>query len=204
MRFETKDLTPQDNYKLLIGGILPRPIAWVSSISLKGEINLAPFSFFTVASANPPILCFNPMYNQNSEAKDTLKNIREQGEFVINTVSASQLEVMNKTCHSVEHNIDEFDYAGIKKVPSDFITPPRVSDAIVSFECRLNQIVDLGDETLSGHLILGDVIAVHVADDAVYDGKIDSDKLDAIARMSGADYSLTRERIQLSRVVTKS
>lgn len=199
MRFETKNLTPQDNYKLLIGGILPRPIAWVSSISLKGEVNLAPFSFFTVASANPPILCFNPMYNQDAEAKDTLKNIREQGEFVINTVSASQLEVMNKTCHSVDHNIDEFDYAEIQKTPSDFIAPPRVSDAIVSFECRLNQIVDLGDETLSGHLILGDVIAVHVADDAVYDGKIDSDKLDAIARMSGADYSLTRERIQLSR-----
>ncbi|CAQ81643.1 flavin reductase family protein [Aliivibrio salmonicida] len=199
MRFETARLTPQENYKLLIGGILPRPIAWVSSISSSGEVNLAPFSFFTVASANPPILCFNPMYNQDAEAKDTLRNIREQGEFVINTVSATHLEVMNKTCHGLAHDIDEFEYAGIKKAQSDFVTPPRVANAIVSFECRLNQIVDLGDDVLSGHLILGDVIAVHVADEAVYDGKIDSDKLDAIARMSGADYSLTRERVQLSR-----
>jgi flavin reductase (DIM6/NTAB) family NADH-FMN oxidoreductase RutF len=96
MRFETNKLTPQENYKLLIGGILPRPIAWVSSISNNGEVNLAPFSFFTVASANPPIVCFNPMYNQGGKAKDTLRNIREQGEFVINTVSASHLDVMNK------------------------------------------------------------------------------------------------------------
>jgi flavin reductase (DIM6/NTAB) family NADH-FMN oxidoreductase RutF len=199
MRFETANLTPQENYKLLIGGILPRPIAWVSSISADGDVNLAPFSFFTVASANPPILCFNPMYNQDAQAKDTLRNIREQGEFVINTVSASHLEVMNKSCHNLAHGTDEFEYAGIKKAESCFVKPPRVANAVVSFECKLNKIVDLGDQALSGHLILGDVVAVHVADDAVLDGKINSDKLDAIARMSGVDYSLTRERIQLSR-----
>jgi flavin reductase (DIM6/NTAB) family NADH-FMN oxidoreductase RutF len=199
MRFETNKLTPQENYKLLIGGILPRPIAWVSSISNNGEVNLAPFSFFTVASANPPIVCFNPMYNQGGKAKDTLRNIREQGEFVINTVSASHLDVMNKCCHELPHNTDEFEYAGIKKAESYFVKPPRVADAVVSFECKLNQVIDLGDQALSGHLILGDVVAVHVDDDAVFNGKIDSDKLDAIARMSGADYSLTRDRIQLPR-----
>ncbi len=199
MQFETAKLTPQENYKLLIGGILPRPIAWVSSISPEGDVNLAPFSFFTVASANPPVVCFNPMYNQDGQAKDTLKNIREQGEFVINTVSASHLEVMNKSCHNLPREQDEFDYAGIEKAQSSFVKPPRVADAVVSFECKLKQIVDLGDDALSGHLILGDVLAVHVADDAVFDGKINSDKLDAIARMSGLDYSLTRDRIQLAR-----
>ncbi|MFT5593805.1 MAG: flavin reductase (DIM6/NTAB) family NADH-FMN oxidoreductase RutF [Oceanicoccus sp.] len=199
MRFETAKLTPQENYKLLIGGIVPRPIAWVSSISVDGHVNLAPFSFFTVASANPPIVCFNPMYNQDAQAKDTLRNIREQGEFVINTVSASQLDVMNKSGHNLPHDTDEFEYAGITKAESDFIKPPRVANAVVSFECKLNQIVDLGDQALSGHLILGDVIAVHVNDNAVADGKINSDKLDAIARMSGDDYSLTRERVQLGR-----
>jgi len=199
MRFETAKLTPQENYKLLIGGILPRPIAWVSSISADGNVNLAPFSFFTVASANPPILCFNPMYDQDHQAKDTLRNIREQGEFVINTVSASHLEVMNKSCHNLPHDTDEFEYAGIKKAQSYFVKPPRVADAVVSFECKLNQVIDLGDQVLSGHLILGDVVAVHVDDDAVFNGKINSDKLDAIARMSGVDYSLTREKVQLTR-----
>lgn len=199
MHFETAKLSPQENYKLLIGGILPRPIAWVSSISRDGHVNLAPFSFFTVASANPPILCFNPMYNQNAQAKDTLRNIRDQGEFVINTVSASDLEVMNKSCHDLPHDIDEFEYADIKKAESYFVKPPRVANAVVSFECQLNQIVDLGDQALSGHLILGNVLVVHVDDDALSNGKISSDKLDAIARMSGVDYSLTRERIQLSR-----
>jgi flavin reductase (DIM6/NTAB) family NADH-FMN oxidoreductase RutF len=199
MRFETAKLTPQENYKLLIGGILPRPIAWVSSISVDGHVNLAPFSFFTVASANPPIVCFNPMYNQDAQAKDTLRNIREEGEFVINTVSASQLDVMNKSCHNLPHDTDEFEYAGITKTESDFIKPPRVANAVVSFECKLNQIVDLGDQALSGHLILGDVIAVHVNDNAFADGKINSNELDAIARMSGDDYSLTREKVQLGR-----
>lgn len=199
MRFDTEKLTPQENYKLLIGGILPRPIAWVSTVSINGHVNLAPFSFFTVASANPPILCFNPMYTQDAQAKDTLRNIREQGEFVINTVSAAHLDVMNKSCHNLPHDEDEFEYAGINKAESSFVKPPRVKDAVVSFECKLNQIVDLGDDALSGHLILGDVVAVHVDDDAVFEGKINSDKLDAIARMSGVDYSLTRERIQLSR-----
>jgi flavin reductase (DIM6/NTAB) family NADH-FMN oxidoreductase RutF len=200
MRFETAKLTPQENYKLLIGGILPRPIAWVSSISADGDVNLAPFSFFTVASANPPILCFNPMYDQDAQAKDTLRNIREQGEFVINTVSASHLEVMNKSCHNLPRDTDEFEYGGIIKAQSDFVKPPRVADAVVSYECKLNQIVDLGERAMSGHLILGDVLAIHVDDDAVFDGKINSDKLDAIARMSGADYSLTRDKIRLSRV----
>lgn len=199
MRFDTARLTPQENYKLLIGGVLPRPIAWVSSISNAGDVNLAPFSFFTVASANPPVLCFNPMYTQETQAKDTLQNIREQGEFVVNTVSARHLEVMNKSCHNLPRDTDEFEYAGVEKTVSSLVTPPRVADAVVSYECRLNQIVDLGDQILSGHLILGDVLAVHVADEALFDGKINSDKLDAIARMSGNDYSLTREKVQLSR-----
>lgn len=199
MRFETAKLTALENYKLLIGGILPRPIAWASSMSSDGLVNLAPFSFFTVASANPPILCFNPMYDQDARAKDTLRNIREQGEFVINSVSASQLKVMNESCHNLPHDVDEFEYAGINKAESSFVKPPRVADAVVSFECQLNQIVDLGDQALSGHLVLGDVLAVHVNDDAISNGKIDSDKLDAIARMSGDDYSLTRERVQLPR-----
>lgn len=199
MIFKPQELSPSQIYKLLIGGVLPRPIAWVSTVSLQGHINLAPFSFFTVASANPPVICFNPMYNDRAMAKDTLNNIRQQGEFVVNTVSAAQLAVMSKSCHDLPSDVDEFDYAGVAKAPSEVVTPPRVADSIVSYECRLNQIIDLGDQALSGHLILGDVVAIQVADSALFEGKIDSDQLDAIARMSGNDYSLTRDKVQLAR-----
>ncbi|HAU66953.1 MAG: flavin reductase family protein [Arenicella sp.] len=186
-------------YKLLIGGVSPRPIAWVSSVSSAGVLNLAPFSFFTVASANPPILCFNPMFSGNGTSKDTLRNIREQGEFVINTVGFSDLERMNKTCHEVPADIDEFEYAGIPKSASSVVAPPRIADAVVSFECRLNQIIDLGEAALSGHLILGDVVCVAVRDDAIDDFRIDPNQVDAIGRMAGTDYTLTRERTQLKR-----
>jgi len=199
MLLRTEELTAQETYKLLIGGITPRPIAWVSSISSDGVGNLAPFSFFTVASANPPVLAINPMFNADGKAKDTLNNIREQGEFVISSVSARQIEVMNKSCHMVAADVNEFDYAEIESAPSSVVTPPRVADSVVAYECKLRQIIDLGDETLSGHLILGDVVAIHVADDALDNLRIDGDKLDSIGRLAGADYSLTRERIQLER-----
>ena len=193
------EVSPQEMYKLLIGSVTPRPIAWVSTVSAAGIANLAPFSFFTVASANPPVLCFNPLHNGEAQAKDTLNNIREQGEFVVNTVSHKDLEVMNESCHNLAPEEDEFEYAGLGKLASEIVAPVRVENALVSFECRLNQIVDLGTEPLSGHLVLGDVVAVHVADEAVDNYRIDSNKLDAIGRMAGNDYSLTRERVQLER-----
>ncbi|WP_163932793.1 flavin reductase family protein [Paraferrimonas sp. SM1919] len=199
MNFTPDTISAQQMYKLLIGGITPRPIAWVSSISNNGEVNLAPFSFFTVASANPPVLCFNPMYNADAQAKDTLRNIREQGQFVIHSVSAKHLEQMNKTCHNLPFDQDEFDYANIEKIPSTVVKPPRIKSAIVSYECELLQVVDLGDQALSGHLVLGEVKMVHVADDAIDNFRIDSDKLDTIGRMAGADYTLTRDRVTLER-----
>ncbi|MBQ4889673.1 flavin reductase family protein [Shewanella sp. MMG014] len=199
MEFLPHTLTAQQMYKLLIGGITPRPIAWVSTVSAKGVPNLAPFSFFTVASANPPVLCFNPMSTDKGVEKDTLVNIREQQEFVINTVSHQDLSVMNQTCHSLPPEQNEFEYAGIETLDSTIVKPSRVKQAVVSFECRLNQIVDLGNQPLAGHLILGDVVAVHVKDDAIDNFKIDADQLDAIGRMAGSDYCLTRDKVQLMR-----
>ena len=199
MQLDPSALSAQETYKLLIGGITPRPIAWVSSISASGVVNLAPFSFFTVASANPPVLAIAPLYNADGVAKDTLNNIREQGEFVVNTVSADQLEVMNQSCHNLAPEVNEFEYAGVEPTDSSQVAPPRVASSTVSYECRARDIIDLGDGPMSGHLILGDVLSIHVADDAINDLRIDSDKLDSIGRMAGADYSLTRDRIQLSR-----
>jgi len=199
MLIDPTALTPQEVYKLLIGGITPRPIAWVSTQSSAGITNLAPFSFFTVASANPPVLCINPLTNAKGNEKDTLVNIREQGQFVVNTVSARHLEKMNETCKPLASDIDEFDIAGVAKSPSAIVVPPRVTDAVVSYECELIDIVDLGDEALAGHLVLGRVVAIHIDDEAEDDFRIDSGKLDTIGRMAGDDYCLTRERINLTR-----
>lgn len=194
-----EELSNQEVYKLLIGGVTPRPIAWVSTISLEGVANVAPFSFFTVASANPPVLCFNPMGMEDGQEKDTLANIRQQQEFVINTVSYQDLAVMNQTCHTLPADVDEFGYANIEKSPASIVAPSLVKQALVSFECKLNQIIDLGHEPLSGHLILGNVVAIHVHDDIIDDCRIDSEQLDAIGRMAGSDYCLTREKVQLLR-----
>ncbi|MDO6775554.1 MULTISPECIES: flavin reductase family protein [unclassified Shewanella] len=199
MLLSPQQLSKQQIYKLLIGGVTPRPIAWVSTISVDGVANLAPFSFFTVASANPPVLCFNPMGMDDGQEKDTLTNIRQQGEFVINTVSYPDLAVMNETCHHIPADIDEFEYANIEKAPASIVKPSLVKQALISFECQLNQIIDLGNEPLSGHLILGNVVAIHVKDDIIEDFRIDSDKLDAIGRMAGSDYCLTREKVKLTR-----
>ncbi len=199
MQISVDSLTPQETYKLLIGGITPRPIAWVSSISNDGVLNLAPFSFFTVASANPPVLAITPLYNADGNAKDTLNNIREQGEFVISTVSANQLEVMNQSCHMVAPEINEFEYAKVESADSTAVKPPRVADSIVAYECKRRDIIDFGDDAMSGHLVLGDVVSIYVNDSAVDNLRIDSNQLDSIGRMAGSDYTLTRDRIQLSR-----
>ncbi|WP_076540808.1 flavin reductase family protein [Shewanella sp. UCD-KL21] len=199
MILSPQQLSNQQMYKLLIGGVSPRPIAWVSTVSLEGVANLAPFSFFTVASANPPVLCFNPMGADEGKEKDTLVNIRQQQEFVINTVSYQDLAAMNQTCHQVAADVDEFDYASIEKVAATNVAPSLVKQALISFECKLNQIIDLGHGPQSGHLVLGDVVAIHVRDDIIDDFRIDSDKLDVIGRMAGSDYCLTREKVNLTR-----
>ncbi len=199
MLIDPNMLEPQQMYKLLIGGITPRPIAWVSSISLDGVVNLAPFSFFTVASANPPVLCFNPLSNAKGQEKDTLRNIREQKEFVINIVSADLLEPMNASCQPLAPEIDEFEFANLEKAACAAVTPPRVARSLISYECKLLDIIDLGSESLAGHLVLGRVVSVYADDQVIDNFRIDSNKLDTIGRMAGDDYSLTRERISLKR-----
>ena len=118
---------------------------------------------------------------------------------MVNAVSASHLEVMSKSSHEVPREVDEFDYVNIAKAASRCVKPPRVAEAIVSYECKLNQIIDFGEGAISGHLVCGDVVTIHVQDHAIQEGKIDNETVDAIGRMSGPEYSLTREKTQLSR-----
>ncbi len=193
-------------YKILIGSVLPRPIAWVSTIDKNGITNLAPFSFFTVASANPPVLCFSPGMKQalvdglmTAVPKDTLRNVRETQEFVVNVVSERIQEQMNLTSGEFPPGVSEFEAAGLTPVPSEIVRPPRVGESYINFECKLHQIVEFGDHAGAGSLVLGRIQCVHI-DDAVYEnGRINLDVLQPIGRLSGSQYCTVKERFDMPR-----
>lgn len=195
---------PKDIYKILIGSVVPRPIAFVSSLDKNGIRNLAPFSFFNACSANPPIVCFSASFRPGSgTGKDTLHNIRETGEFVVNIVSEAIAEAMNLTSGDYPAEVDEFVVSGLTPVPSEFVKPPRVGESLVQMECKLQQIVVVSDKPLGAALIIGEVVCFHVDDAIVENFRIDPDKLRAIGRMGGATYARTRDRFDIARPVVK-
>jgi flavin reductase (DIM6/NTAB) family NADH-FMN oxidoreductase RutF len=188
---------PINIYKLLVGAVVPRPIAFVSTISPEGVANLAPFSFFTVASANPPVLCFTTSFRE--PRKDTLVNIRATKEFVVNIVSEEFAAKMNVTAAEFPYGVDEFAQSGLTAVASDFVGPPRVRESHVNMECKLLQTIEVSNQPLGGTLVLGEVVRFHV-DDAIFeDFRIDPDGLAAVGRMAGNTYTRTRDRFDLIR-----
>lgn len=187
-------------YKLMIGAIVPRPIAFVSTLSQDGIRNLAPFSFFTGVSANPPIICFCPMRREGAHPrKDTLRNISDTREFVVNVVSEEIAQAMNITSGEYPPEVDEFELAGLTPIPSDLVKPPRVAEAHVHMECRLYLWMEIGALPLSGNIVLGEVVRFHVDDRLVDNFRIDPDQLRAIGRMGGASYTRTMDRFDMQR-----
>lgn len=177
----------QIDYRTLAGAVIPRPIAWTSSLSPDGEENLAPFSFFNIATTTPPVLLLSVTKFDEEKSdllKDTLKNIRQTEEFVVNIVTRPLLEMMNKTSARLPHGASEFDHAGIERGDSTVVSPPRVRNADISFECTLYDIVPVGKSAL----ILGDVVYAHIDDSVTVDGKLDVRELDAVGRLSGGYY----------------
>jgi flavin reductase (DIM6/NTAB) family NADH-FMN oxidoreductase RutF len=196
--------SPQDTYKLLVGSVVPRPIAFVSSMDEHGVRNLAPFSFFTVASANPPIVCFCPMMrgaakNNLPPTKDTLRNIIATREFVLNIVSEEFAAKMNACSAEVPPEVDEFELSGLTPLKSELVRPPRVAESHVQMECRLEQIVHVSTEPLGGSLVLGEVLRFHIRESLLDNFKIDPDQLQAIGRMAGASYVRTKDRFEMER-----
>jgi flavin reductase (DIM6/NTAB) family NADH-FMN oxidoreductase RutF len=188
---------PINTYKLLVGAVVPRPIAFVSTISPEGTANLAPFSFFTVASANPPVLCFTTSFRD--PCKDTLVNVRAMKEFVVNIVSEEFAAKMNATSGEYPYGVDEFAVSGLTPVASDLVRPPRVRESHVNMECKLLQTIEVSNRPLGGTLILGEVVRFHI-DDAIFEEfRIDPDGLAAVGRMAGNTYSRTRDRFDLIR-----
>ena len=195
-------------YQLLIGAVLPRPIAWVSTRSLDGINNLAPFSFFNAFSVQPPILGFAPGLKRVTDAsemepnerpkvvpKDTLRNVTDTGEFVVQIVSRHLAEKMNQTSGEYPPDVSEFDAVGLTAVPSEMVKPPRVGECLVSMECKLFNIVKLG----ASSLVLGEILCIHLSDEILRDGKIDLDVLEPIGRLGGNGYSTVTDRFEIAR-----
>lgn len=190
---------PQNIYKLLVGAVVPRPIAFVSSVSAAGMRNLAPFSFFTVASSNPPVIVFQNSIRASGGSKDTINNIRATGEFVVNIVSEDFAREMNATSADVPPDVDEWELSGLTPIASTLVRPPRVKESRIHMECRLFQIVDVSTKPLGGSLVLGEVLRFHVAPEVFSDFRIDPDVLRPIGRMGGPTYSRCRDRFDMPR-----
>ena len=199
--FDPSEHASGDIYKLMVGSIVPRPIALVSSIDERGVHNLAPFSYFTACTTNPPVIAFCLAFRATvPNAKDTLRNIMAMREFVVNIVSGDFAEQMNATAAQVPPSVDEFELSGLTPLASELVKPPRVAESRVQMECRLHQIVHIGDDQPgSGSLVLGEILRFHVRADMVENYRIDPDKLDAIGRMAGSDYVRTMDRFSLKR-----
>jgi len=201
MQIDTTTLTARDAYKLLTGAIMPRPIAWVSTISEDGVANLAPFSFFTAVASDPPTIVFCPgVRSTDGGQKDTLHNVRATREFVVNFVTEELAQAMNQTAAELPSDMDEFAYAGVTPVPSTKVRPYRVAESPIQFECILNQIVTIHEGVGGGHLVIGEVKIMHVADELFQDGYyIDQSAYFPIGRLVASGYCTTRDRFELER-----
>ncbi|MGA7908847.1 MAG: flavin reductase family protein [Candidatus Sulfotelmatobacter sp.] len=200
------ELSYRDLYALLLNSVAPRPIAWVSTVSASGQPNLAPFSFFNAVCVDPPLLAFAPGFRQpkqagadHGETKDTLRNVRETREFVVNLVTYELVEAMNITSGDYDASVNEFELAKLTPSPSKIVRPPRVAESPVSFECKLHQILDFSPKPTSSSLVIGEIVSIHMNDAHMKDGKLDRNSLDLIGRMGGIQYTRTTQRFELAR-----
>ena len=199
MIFDATATDSQTKYRLLVGGITPRPIAWISTRSRDHVDNLAPYSFFTVASCNPPVLLYTQVTQSSNIDKDTLQNLLETGECVVNIVNANLLEKMNQTSASLSFSESEFDLANIERCASYKVSPQSVKHSPIRYECTLRETIKVGDLPASGTLILLDVKFIYVRDDLFIDGSINQTLIDSVGKMGGDHYSLTSNNIELKR-----
>jgi len=187
-------------YKLMVGLIVPRPVALVSTIDRDGVANVAPFSFFSGVGSNPPTVLFCPSLRSSGDhRKDTLRNVEQTGEFVINIVSDAIAAAANATAADVGPEVDEFELAGLTALPSEVVRVPRVAESPAQMECKLLQIVFTGEGPGAGVVVLGEIVRLHIRADLEENFRIDPAKLDAVGRMAGNTWVHTRERFDLVR-----
>ncbi len=182
--------------------VVPRPIGWVSSVDAEGRVNLAPFSFFNAVSYVPPQVMFATTEpHREGGDKDSLRNIRETGEFVVNLATWPLREAVNASSAPAPHGIDEFELAGLTRAPARLVRPPLVAESPVHLECVLVQIVELPspDPADPNTVVFGEVVGVHIADEVIVDGLVDPLRLDAIARLGYDQYTRVSEVFSMTR-----
>ena len=186
--------------KVFTGVIVPRPIAFVSTVSKEGNVNLSPYSFFNAVTYDPPTLVFSiSKFLSNGEIKPTLKNIQENSEFVVNIVSNDIADAMNITSGEYSEDTNEFEVSGLTQIDSQIVRPPRVAESPVNMECKLERIVELGSESDPHGLVIGEVVLLHLDDDVVSGNHIDHQKLDPVGRLAGNMYCHTNSTFDLIR-----
>lgn len=205
MEITPDSLPHQSIYKLMIGAIVPRPIGWISSIDAAGRANLAPYSFFNAVCPNPPTVLFcSNVRGSDHQQKDTINNIRETGEFVVNIVTEELAEAMNLSSAELPRGEDEFRHAGLTAAPSQVVKPPRVKESPIHFECQLSHVLDIGEGPGGGSIVIGQVVHIHV-DDRVLIGqdKIDLAALKPIGRLAGSSYTRVTDLFELMRPIVE-
>ncbi len=203
MELNPQNLSTQQMYKLMTGTIVPRPIGWISTVDVDGVPNLAPYSYFNAVCADPPHLLFCPGVRASDELpaqKDTLRNVRATGQFVVNIVTEALAEAMNATAAQLPPGTSEFEHAGLSTAPSQVVRPPRVAESPVHFECEVVHIYEVGDAPGAGSVVIGHVLHAHVADDLVDEAyRVDIARLQPVGRLAGSSYSRVNEIFELKR-----
>lgn len=187
-------------YQALVGVVTPRPIAWVTTLDVQGRVNLAPFSFFNAFGANPPVVVFSPTNRRDGSKKDTLLNLEAVPEFVLNAAVEDLARPMNATSRELPRGESEAEYANLPLAPSAKVRPPRVAASPVHLECRVRQIVPVGEGPIAANLVVGEVLLIHI-DEAVLDpsGRVDPRKLRTIARLGGNYYCRSTDLFEMER-----
>jgi flavin reductase (DIM6/NTAB) family NADH-FMN oxidoreductase RutF len=201
MTIDPANLQLREVYQLLIGSVVPRPIAWISSVAPDGTYNLAPFSYFMGITHDPPTFAISCNWRRTTDSpKDTLANIEAAREFVINIVDEQIAPKMNLTSGEYPADVDEFAVAGLTPAMGEAVNVPRVAEAPISIECKLEQIVYVGREGAQSGLVIGQGVIWHVRDDLITPkGGIDVGKLQAVGRLSGNFYTTTRDLFEMER-----
>ena len=199
MQFDPQEIDAQLAYKLMASLVVPRPIGWTSTVSAEGRHNLAPFSFFMMITSTPPHIAIS-VGARDGQEKDTLRNIRTTGEFVINTVSADIGPKMAVTAAEWPPEVDEFAAADLTPVPSAVVRPPRVAEAPANLECVVRQLFPVGGPPYGAHLVIAEVVQIHIRDELLLENnRIDLLRLNAVGRLTGDWYCETSEQYELKR-----
>ena len=202
MKIDLANLDTRDTHHLMVGAVVPRPIAWVSTVGEDGVFNLAPFSAYAMVSMKPALVGFCVATTRDGWKKDTLKNIESTKEFVINVVDETLAEAMNVTAATYPSDVDEFKEARLTPVKADLVKAPMVAESPINLECRLTQVLEFGEAPRTNSFIIGEVLRVHVKDELYANEEIQMSKFKAIGRLGGRGgdlYCRTSDSFEMKR-----